>query len=172
MNQERFDDLTRALATGRISRRQVLKAAAGAAVAAGTLLKQREAEAAQQAADLKRFYAGIKSNTQVEHEFGGMKAGILTSEEFLAEQRAARNRDEANAEFGPAAVRRGLLDVVFGIDVSHWQGELNWPRIWNEGFRFSGIKATEGPYPNGKKFTDPSYARNARRTKARGFVRF
>ena len=46
MSQERFDDLTRALATGRISRRQVLKAAAGAAVAAGTLLKQREAEAA------------------------------------------------------------------------------------------------------------------------------
>jgi hypothetical protein len=39
MNQERFDDLTRALATGRISRRLVLKAAAGAAVAAGTLLR-------------------------------------------------------------------------------------------------------------------------------------
>ena len=159
---------------GRVSRRAFLGkagAAAVGAVVAGTLLDQRAAEAAQ-AADLERFYAGIKSNTQVEHEFGGMKAGILTPEEFLAEQRAARNRDEANAEFGPAAIRRGLLDVVFGVDVSHWQGELNWPRIWNEGFRFSGIKATEGPYPNGKKFTDPSYARNARRTKARGFVRF
>jgi hypothetical protein len=35
MNQERFDDLTHALATGRISRRQVLKAAAGAAVGRG-----------------------------------------------------------------------------------------------------------------------------------------
>ena len=98
MNQERFDDLTRALATGRISRRQVLKAAAGAAVAAGTLLNQREAEAAQQAADLERFYAGIKSDTQVEHEFGGMKAGILTPEEFRAEQHAARKEDEANAD--------------------------------------------------------------------------
>jgi hypothetical protein len=52
MNQERFDDLTPALATGRISRRQLLKAAAVAAVGAGTLLKQREAQAAQQAADL------------------------------------------------------------------------------------------------------------------------
>jgi len=164
MNQERFDDLTRALATGRISRRQVLKAAAGAAVAAGMLLKQREAEAAQQAADLERFYAGIKSDTQVEHEFGGMKAGNLTPEEFRAEQPAERTADEA--------IQRDLLDVVFGIDVSHWQGELNWLRIWNEGFRFSGIKATEGPYPNGKKYTDPWYARNARRTKAKGFVRF
>src|SRR5215208_7877894 len=104
MNQERFDDLTRALATGRISRRQVLKAAAVAAVAAGTLLNQREAEAAQ-AADLERFYAGIKSDTQVEHEFGGMKAGILTPQEFRAEQHAARIRDEANAELGLTAIQ-------------------------------------------------------------------
>ena len=24
------------------------------------------------------------------------------------------------------AIQRDLLDVVFGIDVSHWQGELDW----------------------------------------------
>jgi GH25 family lysozyme M1 (1,4-beta-N-acetylmuramidase) len=164
MNQERFDDLTRALTTGRISRRQVLKAAAVAAVAAGTLLNQRQAEAAQQAADLGRFYAGINSNTQVEHEFGGMKAGILTPEEFRAQQHAERTVDEAT--------QRDLLDVVFGIDVSHWQGELDWHRIWQEEFRFCGIKATEGPYPNRKRYTDPYYAINARRSKEAGFVRF
>ena len=159
---------------GRMSRRAFLSkagAAAVGAVAAGTLLNQREAEAAQ-AADLERFYAGIKSNTQVEHEFGEMKAGILTPEEFLAKQLAARKEDEANAEPGVADIQRDLLDVVFGIDISKWQGELNWLRIWYEGFRFSGIKVTEGPYPNGKKYSDPWYARNARRTKARGFVRF
>ena len=150
---------------GRVSRRAFLRkagAAAVGAVAAGTLLYQREAEAAQ-AADLERFYAGIKGDTQVEHEFGGMKAGILTPEEFRAEQ---------HAELGPASIQRDLLDVVFGIDVSHWQGELNWLRLWEEAFRFCGIKATEGPYPNGKKYTDPFYARNNGRAKARGFVRF
>ena len=161
MNQERFDDLTRAFATGRVSRRQVLKAAA---VAAGTLLKQRDAEAAQQAADPERFYAGIKSDTQVAHEFGGMKAGILTPEAFRAEQHAEGPADEAT--------KRDLLDVVFGIDVSHWQGELDWHRIWQEAFRFCGIKATEGPYPNRKRYTDPKYAINARRSKETGFVRF
>jgi len=164
MNQERFDDLTRALATGRISRRHLLKAAAGAAVAAGPLLNQRETEAAQQAADLERFYAGIKSDTQIEHEFGGMKAGILTPEEFGAEQHAERTADEV--------IQRDLLDVVFGIDVSHWQGELNWHRIWQQEFRFCGIKATEGPYPNRKRYTDPYYAINARRSREAGFVRF
>src|SRR5215204_1972577 len=164
MNQERFDDLMRALATGRISRRQVLKAAAGAAVVAGTLLNQREAEAAQQAADLERFYAGIKSDTQVEHEFCGMKAGILTLQEFRAEQQAERTVDEVT--------QRHLLDLLYGSDVSHWQGELNRQRIWEEAFRFCGIKATEGPYPNRKRYTDPYYAINARRSKEAGFVRF
>ena len=164
MNQERFDDLMRALATRRISRRQVLKAAAGAAVAAGTLLKQREAEAARQAADLERFYVGIKGDTQVEHEFGGMKAGTLTPEAFRAEQHAEPTADET--------IQRDLLDVVYGIDVSHWQGELDWHMIWQEEFRFCGIKATEGPYPNRKRYTDPNYAKNARRSMEAGFVRF
>jgi GH25 family lysozyme M1 (1,4-beta-N-acetylmuramidase) len=150
---------------GRMSRRAFLSragVAAVGAVAAGTLLDRREAKAAQ-AADLERFYAGIKSDTQVEHEFGGMKAGILTPEEFRAEQ---------PAEPSSAATQNDLLDVVFGIDVSHWQGEINWYAIWKEAFRFCGIKATEGPYPNGKKYTDPAYARNHRRAKAMGFVRF
>ena len=149
---------------GGMSRRAFLGkagAAAVGAVVAGTMLDQREAEAAQ-ATDLERFYAGIKSNTEVEYEFGGMEAGTLTPEEFA----------EANAEPGYAATQRKLLDVVFGIDVSKWQGELDWLRIWNEGFRFSGIKATEGPYPNGKKYTDPLYAGNAKRARDRGFVRF
>jgi GH25 family lysozyme M1 (1,4-beta-N-acetylmuramidase) len=149
----------------RMSRRTFLGKAGAAAVgamAAGTLLDRREAEAAP-AADLERFYAGIKSDAQVEHEFGGMQAGILTPEELRTEQRA---------EPGSAAIQSALLDVVFGIDVSHWQGTLDWHAIWKEAFRFCGIKATEGPYPNGKKYTDPSYARNNRRAKARGFVLF
>jgi len=60
MNQERFDDLTRALATGRISRRQVLKAAAGAAVAAGGVPKQRGAETGQQGGDPGRVFRSGK----------------------------------------------------------------------------------------------------------------
>ena len=68
-----------------------------------------------------------------------MKVGILTPEEFLAEQRAARKRDGANAESGGAAIQRNLLDVVFGIDVFHWQGDLNWLRILERGLSLLGI---------------------------------
>lgn len=158
---------------GHISRRAFLGGAGAAAVgalASGTLLDQHAALAAQ-AADLKRFYAGIRSTTDVEYEFGGMNAGILTPEELLEEQRAAR-KYSASAEPDVRSARGSMLDVVFGIDVSHWQGDLDWLRIWKEGFRFSGIKATEGPYPNGQKYTDPSYPRNAKRASAGGFVRF
>ena len=31
-----------------------------------------------------------------------------------------------------------------GIDVSHWQGEIDWPAVAGDGIRFAYIKATEG----------------------------
>jgi GH25 family lysozyme M1 (1,4-beta-N-acetylmuramidase) len=37
-----------------------------------------------------------------------------------------------------------------GIDVSRWQGEINWSRVAEAGYRFVGIRATIGNY-----YTDP-----------------
>ncbi|MEV5234976.1 lysozyme [Streptomyces pseudogriseolus] len=52
-------------------------------------------------------------------------------------------------EGSPAAEEpsRGLLaptDGVQGIDVSHWQGSINWASVRNAGIQFAWIKATEG----------------------------
>ncbi|MDD3523674.1 MAG: glycoside hydrolase family 25 protein [Candidatus Cloacimonetes bacterium] len=33
---------------------------------------------------------------------------------------------------------------IFGVDVSHWQGAVDWNRVYNEGFRFAFCKCTEG----------------------------
>ena len=33
---------------------------------------------------------------------------------------------------------------VDGIDVSHWQGDINWNDVYNDGYRFAFAKATEG----------------------------
>ena len=41
--------------------------------------------------------------------------------------------------FGPAA-------VVYGMDVSSYQGNVDWQTAWNNGGRFAYIKATEGTY--------------------------
>ncbi len=45
---------------------------------------------------------------------------------------------------------------VRGVDVSSWQGEIDWPTLAGEGISFAWIKATEG-----STFTDPKFAFNA-----------
>jgi len=53
-----------------------------------------------------------------------------------------------------------------GIDVSHWQGRINWRSVAARGIRFAYIKATEAT-----SFTDPSFRRNYRRSAVAGLVR-
>jgi GH25 family lysozyme M1 (1,4-beta-N-acetylmuramidase) len=50
---------------------------------------------------------------------------------------------------------------VEGIDVSHWQGTIDWTKVWLAGKRFAFMKATEG-----KTYDDPTYPTN--RTNANG----
>ena len=40
----------------------------------------------------------------------------------------------------------GPLDAVYGMDVSSYQGNVDWQTAWNNGARFAYIKATEGTY--------------------------
>jgi GH25 family lysozyme M1 (1,4-beta-N-acetylmuramidase) len=59
--------------------------------------------------------------------------------------------------------RRVQLDVgptTPGIDVSHWQGEIDWRKVAGAGKRFVFLKATDG-----HDFLDPTFFRN--RTGAR-----
>lgn len=44
------------------------------------------------------------------------------------------------------------LYPVFGLDVSHHQGEIDWPSVNSEKFRFVYIKATEGEGFKDKRF--------------------
>ncbi|KAH9173497.1 glycoside hydrolase family 25 protein [Lactarius sanguifluus] len=58
----------------------------------------------------------------------------------------------APGEDGPTLVKRADPE---GIDVSHWQGALNWNTIKSEGVTFAYIKATEGT-----TFIDPNFSSN------------
>jgi lysozyme len=53
-----------------------------------------------------------------------------------------------------------------GIDVSHYQGEVNWPAVAEAGVRFAFIKATDGIQD-----IDPRFAQNWAGAKAAGIVR-
>jgi len=51
--------------------------------------------------------------------------------------------------------------MIPGIDVSHWQKEIDWKLVKKSGIRFAFFKATEFPPKSTKLFTDPDMIRNA-----------
>jgi lysozyme len=55
---------------------------------------------------------------------------------------------------------------IQGIDVSHWQGTVNWAAVKKSGKTFAFCKATEGA-----TYTDPTFAANWAGMKAAGLVR-
>ena len=53
-----------------------------------------------------------------------------------------------------------------GLDVSHWQGTINWTNVYNNGARFAYIKATEGT-----SYTDPNFSANYTNSYYAGLIR-
>ena len=52
-------------------------------------------------------------------------------------------------------MQAGGSNYTVGIDVSHYQGEVNWPAVAGAGVRFAFIKATDGIQD-----IDPRFAQN------------
>ncbi|HEX2133443.1 MAG TPA: GH25 family lysozyme, partial [Actinophytocola sp.] len=60
----------------------------------------------------------------------------------------------------------GVMASVPGIDVSGWQGNVDWNAQWNAGKRFVWAKATEGT-----GYTNPYFAQQYNGSYNRGFIR-
>ena len=60
----------------------------------------------------------------------------------------------------------GPAYAVQGVDVSHWQGAVNWTSVRNAGVAFGFAKATEGT-----TYTDPTFAANWAGMRAARLVR-
>ncbi len=56
--------------------------------------------------------------------------------------------------------------VVYGFDVSHYQGSINWSAQYSAGARFVYMKATEGT-----TYTDPDFSANYTGSYNAGFIR-
>ena len=50
--------------------------------------------------------------------------------------------------------------MIPGIDVSHWQGEIDWAKISKSGVKFAFIKATEFPDRRITVFVDQNLKKN------------
>lgn len=56
--------------------------------------------------------------------------------------------------------------MLFGVDVSHWQKEIDWPEVKRAGIRFAFYKATEFPLGKTDVYIDPQLYNNAAGTAA------
>ncbi|MGN7292880.1 glycoside hydrolase family 25 protein [Rhizobium sp. SAFR-030] len=74
-----------------------------------------------------------------------------------------RFRDAKPMNFGRITPRH---HPVHGVDVSRWQGNIDWPKLRTEGANFAYIKATDGG-----DHLDPMFKTNWQRAKAAGVKR-
>ena len=75
-----------------------------------------------------------------------------------------RSRLALVVAFFAVATPTSAANFARGIDVSHWKGTINWPRVAHGGYRFAFTEAT-----NGFK-TDWTYARNRSGAEAAGLA--
>jgi GH25 family lysozyme M1 (1,4-beta-N-acetylmuramidase) len=65
-----------------------------------------------------------------------------------------------------SALTASALAYADGVDVSHWQGTINWTKVDNDGVQFAFMKATDGT-----SYTDPLFSRNWSEAKSHGIFR-
>jgi GH25 family lysozyme M1 (1,4-beta-N-acetylmuramidase) len=62
-------------------------------------------------------------------------------------------------------------NCVQGVDVSNWQGTIDWARVAGAGIKFAFLKAAEGKCPTcSAAYTDPTYATNRAGANANGII--
>ncbi|HET6712813.1 MAG TPA: GH25 family lysozyme [Actinomycetota bacterium] len=74
----------------------------------------------------------------------------------------------SSGEAGPQGAEQVRLDVgptLPGIDVSHWQGTIDWQRVAEKGKRFAFLKATDG-----HDILDPTFFANRAGARANGLL--
>jgi GH25 family lysozyme M1 (1,4-beta-N-acetylmuramidase) len=89
---------------------------------------------------------------------------------FMGYTQRKHAADSVNPSAIPLLSAKGVTpsasSVVYGDDVSAFQGDVNWSADWNAGARFVYIKATEGSY-----YTNPYFAQQYVGSYDQGFIR-
>ena len=89
---------------------------------------------------------------------------LLVSSPALASDNGALGATGDAATTGDVVVAQPL-GAVPGIDVSHWQGSIDWAQVAAAGKRFAIAKATDG-----QLYVDPTYATNKANAELNGIV--
>ncbi len=108
-----------------------------------------------------------------------LKLNFSPNEEIFAQKVAdwqSKNGLDDDGKIGPSTwnkmklvlriSNRPLTTWVTGIDVSKWQGKVDWKKVAAAGHKFAFIKATEGV-----GFVDPRFHENWKACQAAGMIR-
>lgn len=110
--------------------------------------------------------------SEAELEKGGAYMGMSLEEEAEESQKDADGQQPQSRSFSTLASTGSFgRPGVEGIDVSKYQGTVNWSRQWNRGIRFAYIKATEGEYYESPTF-NKQYTGSYRQGMIRGAYHF
>ncbi|KOF15313.1 glycosyl hydrolase [Ensifer adhaerens] len=88
---------------------------------------------------------------------------VLTTPGTRTQIYGRRFRDAKPINFGRASPRKL---AVHGVDVSRWQGDIDWAKLRTQGANFAYIKATDGG-----DHLDPMFKKNWRKAKEAGLKR-
>lgn len=88
---------------------------------------------------------------------------VLTTQGTRTQIYGRRFRDAKPINFGRASPRKL---AVHGVDVSRWQGDIDWAKLRTQGANFAYIKATDGG-----DHLDPMFKKNWRKAKEAGLKR-
>ncbi|MBN8943271.1 MAG: glycoside hydrolase family 25 protein [Rhizobiales bacterium] len=108
-------------------------------------------------------YAPLPVSRPTQVAMNGAPAAIRRLAADAVEVHSRRFRDAKPINFGAASPRRL---AVHGVDVSRWQGEIDWVKLRSQGANFAYIKATDGG-----DHLDPMFHRNWHAAEAAGLRR-
>jgi Lyzozyme M1 (1,4-beta-N-acetylmuramidase) len=130
------------------------------------------AEAPAAAADTELGFAATKPENPVQTALLKAESGnvVATPQAEPAPRKGGRVRvykarfsDAKPIDFGRASPRPF---AVHGVDVSRWQGDIDWVKLRNQGANFAFIKATDGG-----DHLDPNFRTNWRESAKAGVAR-
>lgn len=75
--------------------------------------------------------------------------------------------DSSSVETKPSEIYE-VNDLVHGIDVSFWQGDIDWTAVADSGIRFAIIKCAGRGYGGGSLYEDPKFKQNIQGALANG----
>lgn len=99
--------------------------------------------------------ATSSGNAAVKWSSANSSIATVTSKGKITGKKAGTTKIYAKSHGVTLTVKVTVTTLENGIDISHWQGNIDWNAVKNAGYSFAMLKATQGT-----TYTDPTFVSN------------